>query len=374
MRPASRGTWVVALLALGVWAWSEWPVAGADRDDPAGNRKRAFFDQTIRDLHAIQTAQVNGKYKKLLRRFAVPDDVDGYGDFSDYGYYTGTSYAGFDDLPVGYWVYVRPNWYIWGVAKDADLPPPPPPPAAKREQPKPKAFFTQLRQDMVFFSVARVQGKYKDLLRRIYVPEDQGSYGDFHDYGYSATSAWAGYTDLPYGHWVYVYPYWFIWKNDTIGGNPAIPRTAKRAYGPEQVTGEPDVWPIGGDSGNAWCSATEDGENEWLLMEYAEPISAASVRVYATWYPGSLYKVSVFKPDGTEVEVWTGKDPTPVEEEKGISEIPVKVNFKITKVKIYLNSKDIGGWNEIDAVGVMDVQAKMHWAKTATASSTWAAR
>jgi hypothetical protein len=63
-------------------------------------------------------ASVRGKYRKLLRRIKVEQDKNGYGEFSDYGHYTGTSYAGYDDLPVGYWVYVYPHWYIWGEVKD----------------------------------------------------------------------------------------------------------------------------------------------------------------------------------------------------------------------------------------------------------------
>ena len=27
------------------------------------------------------------------------------------------AYAGYRDLPTGYWVYVYPNWYIWGETK-----------------------------------------------------------------------------------------------------------------------------------------------------------------------------------------------------------------------------------------------------------------
>jgi serine/threonine protein kinase len=62
-------------------------------------------------------ASVNGKYRKLLRRIKVEQDRAAYGEFSDYGHYTGTIYAGYSDLPVGYWVYVYPYWYIWGDMK-----------------------------------------------------------------------------------------------------------------------------------------------------------------------------------------------------------------------------------------------------------------
>lgn len=62
-------------------------------------------------------ASVNGKYSKLLHRIKVENDKASYGDFSDYGHYTGTSYVGYNNLSPGYWVYKYPHWYIWGEMK-----------------------------------------------------------------------------------------------------------------------------------------------------------------------------------------------------------------------------------------------------------------
>jgi len=63
-------------------------------------------------------AHVDGKYQKLLRRISVPRDKQNYSDFSDYGHFEGTEWAGFTNLPPGYWVYVFPHWYIWGEKKE----------------------------------------------------------------------------------------------------------------------------------------------------------------------------------------------------------------------------------------------------------------
>jgi hypothetical protein len=60
-----------------------------------------------------QLPSVYGKYRVLLRKIHVPQDTNAYGKFTDYGMYTGNAWAGFNDLPPGYWVYVYPNWYIW---------------------------------------------------------------------------------------------------------------------------------------------------------------------------------------------------------------------------------------------------------------------
>jgi HEAT repeat protein len=59
-------------------------------------------------------ASAEGKYRTLLRRIKVPQDRDQYKDYCDYGHFEGNSWAGYSDLPPGYWVYVYPHWFIWG--------------------------------------------------------------------------------------------------------------------------------------------------------------------------------------------------------------------------------------------------------------------
>jgi len=54
------------------------------------------------------------KYGRLLHVLHLPQDKASYKEFSDYGYYTGTSYYNHANLSTGYWVYVHPFWFIWG--------------------------------------------------------------------------------------------------------------------------------------------------------------------------------------------------------------------------------------------------------------------
>ncbi len=61
-------------------------------------------------------ATVDGKYRRLLKKIEVRSDASTYGEFKDYGQWDGTSYSGHTDLPAGHWVWVYPNWYIWGDA------------------------------------------------------------------------------------------------------------------------------------------------------------------------------------------------------------------------------------------------------------------
>ena len=213
---------------------------------------------------------------------------------------------------------------------------------------------------------ATVDGKYAMLLHQFKAEKDAEEFGDFSDEGYRTETKHGDEKDLSPGYWVYVAPYWYIWeKRTSVQRDP-------RPWGPEHATGEPDVVNLGTDDGNAWASKTEDGEDEWLLLEYDEPIVPTAITIHETFNPGAVNRVTVFKLDGSEVEVFKGADPTAIGSGSGVSEIECKVDFKTTRVKIYIDSKNVPGWNEIDAVGIKDKDKNVHWAKHAAASSTYA--
>ncbi len=147
----------------------------------------------------------------------------------------------------------------------------------------------------------------------------------------------------------------------------------KQAWSPEQAAGAPDT-PVAGDQTSAWASATQDGQAEWLLLKYEEPVKTVAVHVYETYNPGALTKVTVFDADGEELTVWEGTDPTERSKQMGVSKISIEVDFAVDQVKLYLDSPAVRGWNEIDAVGLMDEKEEMHWAAEAEASSTYGQR
>jgi hypothetical protein len=212
---------------------------------------------------------------------------------------------------------------------------------------------------------AGVDGKYHMLLAQIKVEKDREQYGEFRDLGLRDRREYGEHKDLPKGYWVYVAPYWYIWRDVNSVQRP------KRGWGPEQATGEPDT-NMSGDIVTAWASQSQDDHDEWLMLEYAEPVTPTAVLVYETYNPGALSRVTAFKLDGTEVELWKGQDPTTPDMEIGVSEIPVKIDFKTARVKLYVESTKVPGWNEIDAVGLRDKDKKVHWAVAADASSTYA--
>ncbi|MFZ2725250.1 MAG: hypothetical protein WAX77_03255 [Methylococcaceae bacterium] len=61
----------------------------------------------------IETASANGKYAQLLKEISCPKDSAQYGKFTDYGYWEGGLWCG-QQGPAGYWVWLKPTWYVWG--------------------------------------------------------------------------------------------------------------------------------------------------------------------------------------------------------------------------------------------------------------------
>ena len=67
---------------------------------------------------SLLMASAGSKYVMLLDQFLDQDAYGKFGFFADHGRMAGSLYG---DLtrPTGYWVYVRPNWYIWaGLKRD----------------------------------------------------------------------------------------------------------------------------------------------------------------------------------------------------------------------------------------------------------------
>jgi hypothetical protein len=214
---------------------------------------------------------------------------------------------------------------------------------------------------------ASVGGKYATLLRRVHAPEDRSYYGEFRDWGHSTTTAYAGQTSLPPAYWVYVWPNWYLWRD--VG----VPRRQMRAWGPEQATGPPDTGRAG-DIATAWASRTPDAQPEWLTLTYDPPVRAGAVHVVETFNPGALRQVSGVTADGRELLLWEGTDPTPAGRGMGTSVVPLSEPVTLRRVTLHLDSPGVPGWNEIDAVGLEDVQGQLHWATSAAASTTYAER
>ena len=146
-------------------------------------------------------------------------------------------------------------------------------------------------------------------------------------------------------------------------------KAAMRGWGPEQTTGAPDALSAG-DQTTAWASAAADGGSEWLQTEYAKPVEIAQVRVLENDAPGAVVKITAVLAGGGEAVLWQGDEPRlPAPADQMFNAPPGLI---ANSIRVYLDTAKVPGWNEIDAVELIGRDGSRQWARSATASSTYA--
>lgn len=145
-------------------------------------------------------------------------------------------------------------------------------------------------------------------------------------------------------------------------------------WSPEQATGAPDTSQMG-DIVTAWASLSPDSQDEWLDVEFISKPVAQWMVIHETFNPGAVSQITAIDPSSMEQTVWTGNDPAALTPQ-GIHVAQIPFDRPVTSIwyRIHLDSKRVAGWNEIDAVGLVDNEGKTHWATAARASSTYASR
>jgi hypothetical protein len=119
-------------------------------------------------------------------------------------------------------------------------------------------------------------------------------------------------------------------------------------YSAQQATGAPNT-PQCGDIETAWASETSDGV-DWLEVTFATAVIPTGVNIHETYYPGFINKVEVKDEAGLYYTVWDGT-PGAVEECPRVFSVAVSgVTVRVNAVRINVDQREGGYWNEIDAV------------------------
>ncbi len=144
----------------------------------------------------------------------------------------------------------------------------------------------------------------------------------------------------------------------------------KRNWGHEQATGEPDTYQAG-DIVTAWAPKAQDGGEEWLQLDYEESMDVSQINVIESHNPGAISKVTAIDETGQEVVVWEGTMDPSKSNELITSEFPVVDTVRANKLKVYLDTTRVSGWNEIDAVQMIGNDGNNQWAISSSASSSY---
>jgi hypothetical protein len=146
----------------------------------------------------------------------------------------------------------------------------------------------------------------------------------------------------------------------------------KRPWSADQACGPPDT-ARAGDFPTAWASRTPDGGEEWLSLTYDPPVEPVAVLIYESCNPGAISTINLYDDQKRLLQpLERPVGPTGDAKRNLVLPVATQLDGKISRIDITLRSQLVTGWNEIDAVGLIDAQGQTHWAKTATASSSFA--
>lgn len=141
----------------------------------------------------------------------------------------------------------------------------------------------------------------------------------------------------------------------------AAAATASSAYGdPDwaagQATGAPDTR-LCGDFSTAWASAAPDSV-EWLEVTFAIPAIPGELLIVHSYNPTQVVKVELIDLDGAYHSVYTGRPEAAVECPYIQSIYIDGIDVLVGGARITVDQSELGGWDEIDAVGLTGLVAE----------------
>lgn len=119
-----------------------------------------------------------------------------------------------------------------------------------------------------------------------------------------------------------------------------------------RVLGPPDVYPQHGDQVNAWASKGADDADEWIEVGFAQPMRASAIELYETFNPGAVTEIELVTASGNRI---TAYSPAAAAKAPQANKLRVEMactDEPVVSVSVRLASRQVTGWNELDAIGL----------------------
>jgi hypothetical protein len=146
------------------------------------------------------------------------------------------------------------------------------------------------------------------------------------------------------------------WATSVVAASSQYSATSWSAA---RVLGPPDVYPASGDNANAWASLSADGGAEFIEVRFAEPRPLQGVTIAETYNPGAIARIEGIGINGQRVVLFDAgywgqyaAQPGAIMQHFSGACSPIA----LASVRVTLNSTQVAGWNELDAIGAVACQ------------------
>ena len=120
------------------------------------------------------------------------------------------------------------------------------------------------------------------------------------------------------------------------------------------VLGAPNTYPEYGDIQTAWAPSKKGREAEFLYLSFEKVQYVNKIEIYETFNPGSVVSVHLRNIEtGEWVPAYRGKVENDLPAKSRIKTIDIPLTeYLVDAVKIIMYTRQVDGWNEIDAVSI----------------------
>jgi outer membrane protein OmpA-like peptidoglycan-associated protein len=124
-------------------------------------------------------------------------------------------------------------------------------------------------------------------------------------------------------------------------------------YRSVQLLGKPNKLPQAESGASAWRPAQPDAGEEWVKVGFETPMEIRQVVIAENFGAGCVTNVLAYDTQNKEYSLYKSK-PEASKRGAGMHRIwlPQLTAFKVSAIKVVINTKLVAGWNELDAIGV----------------------
>ena len=143
------------------------------------------------------------------------------------------------------------------------------------------------------------------------------------------------------------------WASKVLGVSSECPLGNQGQYMAKQVIGKPSKLPQAESGGTAWRTKSEDGGEEWIKVGFDNPLNVRQIAIAQNYKPGCVTKIILSDNQGNE-QVISTFNPALLTKPLLLINLPIATKFKVSSLQLFLNTKKVKGWNEIDAIGISE--------------------
>ncbi len=125
----------------------------------------------------------------------------------------------------------------------------------------------------------------------------------------------------------------------------------------QQVLGKPNVLPAVWQSPCSWSPARpESRQDEWIKVEFEKSIFVKQIAVAENFGAGAISAIILYDLEDKGHLVYKNQRTQPASTQGQILSVLLKnkTNYRVKAVKIKLNTIDVAGWNNIDAIAISE--------------------